>query len=969
MDASKGPRLGHRNTRRQSGARPAIRGFLSAITILLLCACAPTRERGVMPQAWGTGPDEIVSPTQPPRDQTACFNRTDSTIRLSGAVNETVAFEFVLSATSGSAAGVEVSVTDFTGDNAAIAKDAVHIYRHWPVSVDQYPNWYLRSVGLRERREIPDALVPIEARNFGQPFAIAAGASLPLWVEIRIPPTSLPGTYRATIAMHDAAGNTGRTPIELVVRDVFLAPEDAIPILARVQLGPILAAHTQLDPENIKLAIANPDGARIIRQVFTLLHEHGLSPYTDDVRPRFQQTIDGAVELDWSQYDAFCGPLIDGTLYEDKRPAEAWPIPADLKQPDPAQYNGIRSAVYASVLKDYLKVARAHFEMKGWLDRAFVQFDLPGRNGPEAEDYALVRQLATITHLAGDKLAFVSTLIPQPMAPFGWFGHHYEDLTNDVDIWSTPARYQHGPTLEQQRTLGKRTWLLPDRPPFSGSVAVEATPTLTRSLAWQAFLQGHDAIELSYTTMWPPEPFKEPIGHDGKPSDTWLLYPGRFFGLDEPVPSVRLKQLQLGRQDYQYLQLLERHGRSGTAGLLAGSLIKAVGTDAYGDNYQDGLFGRRVEDPEIWALARSILEQEVVTTVTQQPEEPLAAAKTQEAWVRLLSATRGIEVWCESARLTVDDRSSKGGYLITFDVAVRSELRTPLEGKLSLGSMPAGLRSVSDIVRVGPLAEMSLARKQLVAETPQLPPCNLDGHYTQEIIFDAGPSGRITAQGTVSVVTVPRFNGPIKINGDLGDWPPSESNAIGDFHILNLRNHGLSEDAQTSSQTVAFLGQSDGMFLIGVHAAAPGTEREDQGLERHSNVVQYEDLMPMGADLIEILIDPTNAGTQSGDLYHIVLKSTGDPVFERGVGTSPPIGQCGPWPGKAPEYCVTATENGWSAEIAIPIASFGPEAAKNHIWGFNMTRLEPRRGEYSDWARAPRYCYDPRTLGNLVWPK
>jgi hypothetical protein len=957
------------NSRRRSGLRLVIRSSFPVIALLALCSCAATGERGVLPQAWGTGPEEVVSSTQAPRDQTGCFNRADGTIHVSGAVNETVAFEFVLSATNGSAVGVEVSVTDFGGDKAAIGKDAVHMYRHWPVLVDRYPNWYLRSMGLREQREIPDALIPIEARNFGQPFNIAARTSLPLWVEIRIPPATDPGTYRSTMVVRDASGNTSRTPIELVVRDIFLAPDEGIPILARVQLGPILAAHTQLDPENIKAAIATPEGARIIRRVFTMLHDHGLSPYTDEVRPRFGQTIEGAVELDWSQYDAFCSSLIDGTLYEDKRPADAWPIPADLKQPDPVQYSGIRSTMYASVLKDYLRASRAHFESKGWLDRAFVWFDIPGRDGPEAEDYALVRQLATITHLAGDKLAFVSAVIPQPMAPFGWFGHHYEDLASEVDIWCTPARYQHGPTLEQQRTLGKRTWLLPDRPPFSGSIAVEAAPILTRSLPWQAYLQEHDAITLPFTTLWPQEAFKEPVGHDGKADDTWLLYPGRMFGMDEPVASVRLKQLQLGRQDYQYLQLLEKHGRGGTARLLAGSMIKAAGTDAYGDNYQDGLFGRRVEDPAIWGLARSILEQEVAMAVTQQPEPAEAAVKIQDDWARLLSATRGIEVWSESARLTLDDRSTRGGYLMTFEVAVRSELRTPLEGTLSFGAMPAGIRSASDIVRVGPLAEMSLARKQLVAESPQLPPCDLDGHYAQEIIFDAGSSGRISTKGTVSVVTVPAFNGPIKIDGDLSDWPPNEFNAIGDFRLLNMRKDGAVGGAQAQSQTVAFLGHADGLLLIGIHAAVPDIENEEQGPERHSNVVQYEDLMPLAADLIEILIDPTNAGTQSGDLYHLVVKSTGDPFFERGVGTSPPIGQSGPWPGKPPEYCVTATENGWSAEIAIPIATFGPEATKTRIWGFNMARLEPRRGEYSDWARAPRYCYDPRTLGNLVWPK
>ncbi|MFQ5411648.1 MAG: hypothetical protein ACE5EC_05100, partial [Phycisphaerae bacterium] len=65
--------------------------------------------------------------------------------------------------------------------------------------------------------------------------------------------------------------------------------------------------------------------------------------------------------------------------------------------------------------------------------------------------------------------------------------------------------------------------------------------------------------------------------------------------------------------------------------------------------------------------------------------------------------------------------------------------------------------------------------------------------------------------------------------------------------------------------------------------------------------------------------------------------------------------------------CVVRTAQGWSAELGIPISTFGPAAA-NRVWGINLARLDPAHGEYSDWARAPRYCYDPRTLGNLVWP-
>jgi hypothetical protein len=118
---------------------------------------------------------------------------------------------------------------------------------------------------------------------------------------------------------------------------------------------------------------------------------------------------------------------------------------------------------------------------------------------------------------------------------------------------------------------------------------------------------------------------------------------------------------------------------------------------------------------------------------------------------------------------------------------------------------------------------------------------------------------------------------------------------------------------------------------------------------------------------VEILLDPSGAGTLNDDLYHLVIKSTGDPEFERGIGVSPPIGRVEPWPGKRPDYAVSLRDDGWTAEIAIPISSLGPQAMRNRIWGVNLTRMEPQRGEYSDWARATRYCYDARSLGNLIW--
>ncbi|MBN2560899.1 MAG: DUF4091 domain-containing protein [Phycisphaerae bacterium] len=983
---------------------------LSVTLSVFLSACITHRNRSILPQPSVVGPSMRVEADQPPRADTLTFVQAENVIRLQGAVNGIVAFQLVIPATTGQAVGVELAAEDLLGPASTIHRDAVRMYRQWPITIERYPNWYLRSQGLRRSRDVPDVLVPIDAPRHGQPFVIPAGGQLAIWVEIKIPPDARPGIHQGAVNVRDADGNATRMPVEVVVRDIYLSRTDAIPIVTRVQLARIITAHTRLDPLNLKLALLDDQARYTFLRTFAILHEHGLCPYTDEVHPLATLGQDGAVQLDWTDYDAFCGPLIDGSAYREGRPAHAWPLPVDLRQPDPAQYGGIESTVYAAVLKDYLAQTGKHFEENGWLNRAFVYFDLPKRCDPQAEDLARVRQLARITHLVDERLAFASALIPQPMTAFGWFDHHFEDLSADIDIWSTPARYQHPPTLRHLQVLGKRTWLLPDRPPFSGSVAVEAPPIQARSLPWQAFLQNHNAVFLPHATDWPERLLDEPIKTRSQRSDTWLLYPGTPFGLTEPVPSVRLKQLQLGIQDYQLLRLLDAHGGGATARLLASSLIKAAGTDAYGDNYQDGLFGRRIDDPAIWELATSILIEEVAGSLVEGQDSAPDLAAVQASWAKFLSATRRLDAWTESARLAVDDRPGHTGYRVKYDVAIRNELRTPVKGKLTFDPLSPGMQRVSDVVRVGPVPEMGLVRRQLVVATPTMPPCDLDGHHTQTIVFDAGVSGRVATEATLSIVQVPRAPSPIAVDGNLADWPPSESNIVGDFRLINAyedrqqarpaAERRYEERARAESQTVAYLCQDRDVLYIGIHAAVPderaadaastprGDDPEGAAAQRsrpwihgqHTrpteasaralrNFVEYEDLMPLDEDLVEILIDPTNAATQSDDLYHIVLKSTGNPVFERGVGTIPPIGQRRPWPGDPPTCCVTSTEYGWCAEIAIPISTFGPVGAENPIWGFNLARLEPVRGEYSDWARAPRYCYDPRTLGNLVWPE
>lgn len=956
---------------------PCLRGSNAAFLGIVVCwavGCTP-KATPVPPFVWATGPTERIGRTQQPVLRGDYFDRASGAIQLDGAVNETVGCRLSITATRQPAAGLQVAVGDLTGEGGIIRRGAVRVYRAWPVIVERYPNWYLRTEGRCEPREFPDALITVFDGARGAPAEPTAGTrldllvgqTLPLYFELRIPTDARPGVYRGTITIRNDDGIDVHTPLILTVRDIYLRSDPPIAAIARVQLRPLVAAHCNIDAGNLRLALRSDRARRLINRSFALLAEHGISPHTDEVLPDLSLDRDGRVDFDWKTYDAVCGPLLSGEALSGGRPAVAWPLPVDLTQPDPAHFDGIESSSYEAVLVDALSKAAAHFEALGALDRAFVRFDYPRSANPTQADIAQFRRLSELTRRADPRLAIASSMIPQSMRPFGWFEHVYADLSQEVDIWAPPARYQYGPTLERLHARARRTWLMPDRPPFSGSLAVEAALTQPRSLPWQAFLQGHEAVYLPHASDFPPDVFNQPIADPQRASDRWLIYPGAFFGLDEPIPSLRLKSLQTGLAEAQLLTLLAEHGRAETARLIAGSLIKACGADAYGDNYQDAVLGRRIDAPALWDLARRILLVETELAVNERRAEPGQRDALMALWSKFLRRTRRVEMWVESTRLAADPRPSKRGFLVNIEVAVRSELRTPVNGVLRFGALAPDWAALADHLTVAELPELSAARRKLSAELPRLPPCDLDGHFAVPVVFDAGASGTVQTEAILSAAAAPPAIRPIVIDGRLDDWAPLAFNTAADFRLIEARP---GPRRRAESQTVAWFCRDDERLYIAVRAASPDGET---GGEVESNVVRYEDLRPTteSGDLVEILIDPTGSATRPDDLYHLVIKSTGDPLFERGVSVEPPIGRVRAWPGEPPAYAVMRLDGGWVAELAIAVSALGGEhagaAPLPPVWGINVARLEPLRGEYSDWSRAARYCYDPRTLGNLVW--
>ena len=130
-----------------------------------------------------------------------------------------------------------------------------------------------------------------------------------------------------------------------------------------------------------------------------------------------------------------------------------------------------------------------------------------------------------------------------------------------------------------------------------------------------------------------------------------------------------------------------------------------------------------------------------------------------------------------------------------------------------------------------------------------------------------------------------------------------------------------------------------------------------------SNSIAYDGLWPSGEDLVEVVLDPSGAGVDPGDVLHILVKANGAVITDRGVTCMDRVYPSGAWPaGVTAAVDDTAASNRWTVEIKIPLLALGKRA---DIWGINFARFNPRLGEYSSWSGARQYVYNPGTLGSM----
>ncbi|HUU86036.1 MAG TPA: hypothetical protein VM243_21270 [Phycisphaerae bacterium] len=909
---------------------------------------------------------------------TDLYDAQQGRITLAGAIDETLSFCLVLSARDRTINGLTVEPGDLRSGDGRIPANAVTLYRVDEVELGPLPGWHIRGIAPQHRvSRVPDVLIPVNAPKGGLPAKLSTRDPLTLWVDIHIPKGTAPGTYQG-----DLTATAGDETVQSIGLRVtvwpFVLPEPNVVLLADLDHQSLFARHLT-DGGRAAAPLrewgAGPQGPQLDDLLYTtcrLLWSHQVTPLLTKLTPVVQIEGDGQVTVDWTDYDRVVGSLLNGEAFHDRRPLPMWRIPFDESFPPPPEHGALTSPTYSRMARQYLTACAQHFAERGWLDRSFVR--LPYASSPGAEAYAAIRHFGRIARGADSQLRTLAEVFPQDAALYGWEGFAWEDVGSFVDIWSPPAQFFDPARMRQERMRGKHAFWRLDRPPFSGSIEQYARPADVRVIAWQARANGIEAVQLGPADHWPDDrrAVTPQACCDNRVAP--IIYPGRFCGLSSPIPSVRLKRLRRSMQDAAYLTLASELGLDHLASTLTESLAPRAGVAAYGAHFADGVWGGWTEDPELWSAARRILADEIVRRVRRGrlDDEP-AAGRSDRAedvanavqWRRLIEYTRRVLIDVDGVRVRPVGPAMAGAVEVAIAVTVTNRTRAPISGHLAFEELPLTWTAQTPQVPLPEIAPQASRRLTLRATAAVLETEAGAVRYLPLVLETSEPRTYRFSARLCSLAAHP-LRAPLAVDGDLSDWPIAVGNAAEDFVLIvgeDAENPRLPQSRPTHA-TRCFVATDGQALYFGFDCAVA----DGGALPRQQrSFVRYDDGVPVGDELVEILIDPTNTGTRStSDLFHIGVKPSGWSC-ERGIGTDPPTGARAPWAADV-RVAVRVHSDRWAAEVRVPLDAFGARLGRGTVWGLNLTRFDQRQQEFSNWSGAEQNVYDPLALGNLALP-
>jgi hypothetical protein len=479
---------------------------------------------------------------------------------LAGAQNEFEAFQIVV---TGQATGVSMAfegLSDGAGHN--ITGRDVTLYREAIINVTQ------QSGGDGATGQWPDALVPDvdpiagEKRN-AFPFNVAAGQSIAVFVDIHAPAATPAGTYTGVV--HVTGGVTIDVPVKMIVWDFAVPSTSTLKTAYGLAWnGPCMghgdggctggAADLALRARYVQAALDN--------------HVSIHSPY-------YTATVSSNGTADWTAFDQYAGPFLDGTANTRLQGAKLTSAVVDGAQTW-TQDNGWSQ----------------HFANKGWSP---VLFDYACDEPPLTCAWSDINTRISYAHGSSPSVQTLVTTTAQSAKANGVAGIDlFTPVINFMD--NKPGKTYAG---NQRASYPATTWWYQSCMSYGCSgvsssldssgetgwptMAIDADATRNRSMEWLSFVYNVQG-ELYYETtqaFFTGDAWTNQYNFGGN-GDGTLFYPGttaKIGGKTEiPVESLRLKMIRDGMEDYELLNLAKTLG--------AGTQAMAIASGLFPKTYQ-----------------------------------------------------------------------------------------------------------------------------------------------------------------------------------------------------------------------------------------------------------------------------------------------------------------------------------------------------------------------------------------------
>ena len=470
---------------------------------------------------------------------------------LSSARNEYAPFQIVVRAgTNGLKRVNAVAGSLVSKGGHVIGADRITLYREHYLEVGKLspksrgkPGWY------------PDALIPfldpktgkppVRGRFAAVPFDIATESNQPLWVDVLTPRDATPGEYTGLITISAEGVRPRRVPIQLTVWD-FTLPETPS---MRSNFGdggvnPLMPGPYQITPRG---GVDEAEQRALQTAYAELMVAHRIcSPIPPFVMPKVNadgsidpKPTDAALQQWIERYRITGFPL----RFLGK---EGW-------QGDPLGADRNRNA-------RYLRSMYAYLRDRHWDKMAYIYVaDEP--NSQEA--YNEVRARAKFVREVAPGLKVLCTKGPQVQNP------RWGSLVGSVDIWAPLWPSFEHEAVRKRLSAGEEMWSYTAlcqghlETPFWELDFPILNYRIPMWISWRL-----DVTGLLYwtTTNWSStqDVWTNPLTYEDQYNlEGSLLYPGMDAGVEGFIPSIRLKQIREGLEDYEYFTILaQRRSRS-----------------------------------------------------------------------------------------------------------------------------------------------------------------------------------------------------------------------------------------------------------------------------------------------------------------------------------------------------------------------------------------------------------------------